>query len=39
MSAPTSMAVETAQAFGMTLVGFARTGSFNVYSAPERVAG
>lgn len=37
VSAPTSLAVDAAARFGMTLVGFLRGDGFNVYSAPERV--
>lgn len=37
VSAPSSLAVATAQRFGMTLVGFLRGSRCNVYSAPERV--
>ncbi len=36
-SAPTSRAVELAQEFGLTLVGFARGGNFNLYCCPEKV--
>ena len=38
VSAPTSLAIDTAQALGITLVGFARGEAFNVYSHPERLS-
>jgi FdhD protein len=38
VSAPTSLAIELAQDCGLTLVGFARPGRHNVYTAPGRLA-
>jgi FdhD protein len=37
VSAPSSLAVDSADELGMTLVGFLRGSGFNVYSHPERV--
>ncbi len=37
VSAPSSLAVEAAERLGLTLVGFLRGDSFNVYAHPERL--
>ena len=37
VSAPSSAAVELGNSLGVTVIGFNRKGTFNVYSAPERL--
>ena len=37
VGAPSSLAVDLAQRFRQTLIGFARDGGFNIYTVPERV--
>lgn len=37
VGAPSSLAVDTAAEFGMTLIGFARVETFNAYAHPERI--
>ncbi len=38
VSAPSNLAVETAKHAGMTVAGFVRNGSCNIYSHPERIS-
>jgi FdhD protein len=38
VGAPSSLAVEMAEKFGATLIGFTKPSGFNIYTGPERVA-
>ena len=38
IGAPSSLAIETSQRFGLTLVGFAKQSRFNVYACGNRIA-
>lgn len=37
VGAPSTLAIETAEGAGLTLVGFTRVGSFNIYAGEQRV--
>ena len=37
VGAPTSLAIDLAKRFGMTLLGFVKKNSFNIYTYKERV--
>jgi FdhD protein len=39
VGAPSSLAVEMCERFGVTLIGFARDQRFVIYAHPHRVAG
>ena len=37
VGAPTSLAIDLAKRFGMTLLGFVKKESFNIYTNKERI--
>ncbi|MBK9107873.1 MAG: formate dehydrogenase accessory sulfurtransferase FdhD [Saprospiraceae bacterium] len=37
IGAPSSLAIDTAESFGMTLLGFVKSNSANIYTHPERI--
>ena len=39
VSGPTTLAIDTARAFNLTLVNFVRPGGMNIASCPERLTG
>jgi FdhD protein len=36
-TSPSSMSIELAEAWGITLIGYARRNKFNLYATPERI--
>ena len=38
VSAPSSLAIDVADRFGMTLIGFLRGDTFNIYTGAHRIA-
>ncbi len=36
-TSPSSLSIELAQRFGITLIGYARRNRFNIYAHPERI--